>query len=156
MLKHKLFDDKGNLSLMVEMDFVGAFYGYFSERLKSGDKASIRERLISDLGQLGDLGISDLALQKNRMVQMLQDTLRLNVDIESPGWERVISFCIQAEAKGQTVKQYQAWREKDVFNSPKSHQIANDPSLIIKTWPQADYSVAEHIQPKSADGSFFG
>ena len=156
MKKHNLVDDKGNLNLQIEMDFVGAFHGYFEARLKSDDKPGIRERLSIEYGLLGDLGISDTVLQRARMTQILQDTLRLNVDENAPAWERVITFCIQAEAKGQTVKQYQAWRERDVYNSPKSHQISNDPSMIIKTWPQADYSVAETQQPKSPDGSFYG
>lgn len=121
----------------LELDLVGAFTRYVNAREEGKSPAEIRTRILEEFGALGFFGISDTVRERAKMKQTIEDTLRLNINDDSPAWEEVLDFCIKAEKKGETVKAYQSWREKDVFNSPKAHQISQSPKMIIGTWPQA-------------------
>lgn len=122
-------------NLQLEADLFGAWMRYMNEREEGNTPAETREKITNEYGSLGFVGISDTMRERTRMAQLLQDTLRLNVDGEK--WDAVISYCLKAEKKGETVQKYQAWRERDLYNSPKAHKIAENPRLIIATWPQA-------------------
>jgi hypothetical protein len=74
---------------------------------------------------------------KARMLQLLMDTLGVEVDENKPEWMTVINFCLDAEKKNQTVSDYRAWMNSDPYNSPKKHQIAQNPLLIKQTWLSA-------------------
>lgn len=122
-------------NLKLEMDLVGAFTRYVNARDAGSTPAEARSLVVG--GALGFIGISDTVRERARMKQIIEDTLRLNVNEDKPDWVTVIDFCLKMEAQGQTVKQYQNWREQDVFNSPKAHQIDQKPLVIKGTWPQA-------------------
>jgi hypothetical protein len=124
-------------NLKLEVDLVSAWHRYVNERQEGLTPAEARAKITSEFGVLGFIGMSDLARERSRMAQVIMDTLRLDVDEGNPDWVAVIDFCLLEEKKGQTIKKYQEWREKDLFNSPKSHQIAMKPRLIKSTWLQA-------------------
>jgi hypothetical protein len=124
-------------NLKLEVDLVSAWNRYVNEREDGKTPAQVRENITREFGDLGFLGISELALKRSRMAQTLMEHLRLNVEEDRPEWIAVIDFCLEAEKRGETVQKYQEWRQKDLFNSPKSHQIVMNPRLIKATWPQA-------------------
>lgn len=137
MIKHKLVDTDGNPLLIIEIDFVSAWTRYVNERDEGLTPAESRKKITDEYGVLGFVGVSNKVANKMRMAQLIMDTLKLNIDDGRAEWDRVINFCIERESAGQTIKQYQEWREKDVFNSPKAHQISQRPIIIKDTWPQA-------------------
>jgi len=143
MMKHNLVDSDGNPILVIEVDFVGAWTRYVNEREEGLTPAESREKLVREYGVLGFVGVSNKVAEKMRMTQLIMDTIHLNVDEGRSEWARVVNFCLEMESKGQTIKQYQEWREGDVFNSPKAHQIAQRPIIIKETWPQAFVEVKE-------------
>lgn len=128
-------------SLKLEMDLVGAWTRYVNARDTGLTPAEARTRITSD-DVLGFIGVSDAVRERARMRQVIEETLKLNINEDKPEWVTVIEFCLKMEKQGQTIKKYQEWREKDVFNSPKAHQIAQKPTLLKDTWPQAFASVS--------------
>jgi len=143
MNKHNI----DNLSL--EMDLFSAWMRYVNERDEGETPAEARSKIAKEYGILGFVGMSDAVREKARMLEILEGALHLTIDAEE--WNDVILFCIRKEAEGQTVVRYQEWRDKDVFNSPKSHQIAQDPKLVIKTWPQAFANKPEAKVPQPTE-----
>jgi hypothetical protein len=124
-------------NLKLEVDLVSAWHRYVNERQEGLTPAETRAKITSEFGLLGFVGMSDLARERSRMAQIIMDTMRLNVEEDRPEWTAIIDFCLDMDKKGQTVKKYQEWRDSDLFNSPKTHQIAMKPKLIKTTWPQA-------------------
>lgn len=70
------------------------------------------------------------------MNERVEKALRLHPD-GSDNWNAVIDHCNTKLLAGQTIEQYAAWLAADQYNSPKAHQIALNPKVIIATWPQA-------------------
>lgn len=128
----------------LEVDLVSAWNRYVNGRDDGMTPAQSRERMAEEFGVLGFVGVSDLARERARMQQIIMDTLHIDVEESRPDWVRVIDFCLRMEKEGKTVKQYQEWRDKDPFNSPKSHQIVMKPELIKATWPQAFIEEQNH------------
>lgn len=123
--------------LKLEVDLVSAWNRYVNEREEGLTPAQTRAKITEEFGVLGFVGMSDKARERSRMAQVIMDNMRLNVEEDRPEWIAVIDFCLEAEKNGQTVQKYEEWRKTDLFNSPKTHQIAMKPKLIKSTWPQA-------------------
>lgn len=123
--------------LKLEIELVSTWHRYVNEREEGLTPAQTRAKIVEEFGVLGFVGLSKKARERSRMAQVLMDTLRLNVEEDRPEWIAVIDFCLEAEKKGETVQKYEEWRKKDLFNSPKAHQIVMKPRLIKSTWPQA-------------------
>lgn len=138
-------------NLKLEVDIVSAWKRYVAMRDDGKSPAETREKIVEEMGLLGFIGVSDLVRERIRMQQIIMDTMSLNVEESNSDWEAVIDFCLKMEKQGQTVKQYQQWRTTDVFNSPKSHQIALKPRLIKDTWPQAFQTVQKETPEVKKD-----
>jgi hypothetical protein len=71
---------------------------------------------------------------KDSLLNRIYKAMRLHPDT----WpEDLINFISRKDEQGQTIEQYAAWCERDKYNSPKAHQIAQNPNIIRVTWPQA-------------------
>lgn len=86
--------------------------------------------------------------QREEIIRRVEIALKLNV---SDKWESVIDFIVRKDEEGQTIEAYQEWRCEDPFNSPKAHQIAQNPKLIIATWPQV-FSNDDSVYMQDYDG----
>ena len=117
--------------LALEGSLATAVYGFF-QRLESGEDENLVE---ADM--LGEFERKHADIKyRAELINRIEKALKLNVN--ESRWEETINFIARMEKKHQqTIEKYQEWREEDVYNSPKSHQIANKPSLINATWPQA-------------------
>ena len=121
-------------NLTAEIDLVSAWMRYMFEREEGKTPAETREKIAAELGALG---FSPESTERARMMQLLMDTLGLDVNEDSASWSAIIDFCLKMEVEGQTVKEYREWMDRDPYNSPKKHQIALAPLLIKKTWRSA-------------------
>jgi hypothetical protein len=119
-------------NLKAEIDLISAWMRYLFEREEGSTPAETRAKIAEALGFFGDTHTD-----RARMLQLIMDTLGVEVDESQPEWKTVISFCLDAEKKNQTISDYRAWMNSDPFNSPKKHQIANSPLIIKKTWASA-------------------
>ena len=119
-------------NLQMEIDLCSAWQRYVNEREEGLTPAEVREKIAGEY----NFGMSKEVLEYSRMKRDVENTLRLNVD-DTPDWEALIKFLLKMEQQGQTIIQYQEWRVRDVYNSPKAHQIAQNPLIVNKTWPQA-------------------
>lgn len=70
------------------------------------------------------------------MTERVEVALRLHPD-GGDAWNAVVDHCNKKLELSQTIEQYAEWLAADKFNSPKAHQIAQNPKIIITTWPQA-------------------
>lgn len=132
-----ILQSNGVDNLKLEVDLVSAWHRYVNEREEGLTPAEARAKITQEFGVLGFVGMSDKARDRARMAQVIMDNMRLNVEEDRPEWIAVIDFCLRAEKEGQTVQKYEEWRRSDLYNSPKTHQIAMKPGLIKSTWPQA-------------------
>lgn len=119
-------------NLQLEVDLVSAWMRYMFEREEGVTPGETKDKIAAELGFFGTAHTD-----KARMMQLLMDTLGVEVDESKKEWITVINFCIEAEKKNQTVSAYRAWMNSDPYNSPKKHQIAQNPLLIKQTWLSA-------------------
>jgi hypothetical protein len=119
-------------NLKLEIDLISAWMRYLFEREEGNTPAETRAKIADALGFFGDAHTD-----RARMMQLIMDTLGVEVDDAMTEWKTVISFCLDAEKKNQTISAYRAWMNNDPFNSPKKHQIAQSPLIIKKTWASA-------------------
>lgn len=147
LVRHGVVDANGEPVLQAEIDFVSAFLRYMFEREQGETPAQARERIMKDFGELGFIGASQEAQERARMTQVLMDVLGLDVDEGNADWAAVISFCLEKERAGETVKQFREWMNGDPFNSPKKHQIAQSPLIIKKTWRSAFEKKTDELPP---------
>jgi len=124
-------------NLQMEVDLVVAWTRYMNEREEGLTPAQTRERIATEFGVLGFIGISDVALERGRMTQIIMDTIGVDVNEDSTNWQAVITHCLAKEKEGQSIKTYREWMDRDPYNSPKKHQIAQNPMLIKQTWRSA-------------------
>jgi DNA-binding Lrp family transcriptional regulator len=75
--------------------------------------------------------------KKERMMERIEKTLHVRPSMGNPKWETVIKKLIKFEASGQTIEKYGTWATANRFDAPKIGQIANNPYLILSTWPAA-------------------
>ncbi|HUV93085.1 MAG TPA: hypothetical protein VMV80_08360 [Anaerolineales bacterium] len=136
--------------LAIEGSIATAVYGFF-QRLESGETESIVE---------GDM-LADFERQhadikyRTELIARVEKALKLNVNASHSHWESALKFIERMERdNGQTIEKYQAWREEDVYNSPKAHHIANKPALVQATWPQAFPEGKQLKLVQSEDGGF--
>lgn len=124
-------------NLQVEIDLIAAWKRYLFEREDGETPAQTRLKITSEYSP----GFMDQA----RMTQEIMDTLGVEVSLDSSEWQTVISFCLGAEKRGETIKAFRLWMNDDPYNSPKKHQIAQSPLIIKKTWRSAFENVrGEH------------
>jgi hypothetical protein len=69
------------------------------------------------------------------LLTRLRDLLGLNAD----GWdESVLRFIERQEGDGLPLEIFARWCKEDVYNAPKTHQIAQSKGRLIRaTWPAA-------------------
>ncbi len=118
-------------SLKVEADICTAVMQFFREVQYGRDPAKVRE----EIAQAYWNGIVDKQ-PFEKMRQRIMDALHINIEGD-PNWEPVINFCVNQDARGETIERFAAACAENPFEMPKPFQIAQKPNIITKVWPQA-------------------
>jgi len=118
-------------NLALEGVLTDAITKYVDETKAGKDPVKVRLSILD-----GILHFAGKYHEYELMTERVEKALRLHPD-GSDNWNAVIDHCNARLKDGQTIEQYAAWLEADKFNSPKAHQIAIKPGIIITTWPQA-------------------
>jgi hypothetical protein len=140
--KHGLweFAEQNEKDLMVEMDLVMAAKMYFAE-VKQIGAANVRQKIFETL-KLSAAKASETDAMESR----IQSALGINA--VGKEWEDVLAFLIREDAQGRTIEKFAKACEADVYNMPKSHQIAMNPKLIISLWPKAQTPENNNVKEK--------
>lgn len=121
-------------NLKAEMDIFGAWMRYMNEREEGLTPAQSREKITKEYNAMGQ-SLENAA--KLDLQTRMEATLGLSVDVGSKSWETVFNFCLKQQEKGETIEKFWAWCLSDQYNSPKKHQIAQNPLLIKVMWKSA-------------------
>ena len=116
-------------NLELSMLLVQACQEFFAETKQGHDPVEVRQKIAEAIG-VGEANVSRQETMRTRIEKALVLTLL-------PNAESLIDFCLKKDAKGETIERYAAWCKADPYNSPKAHQVINNPLLVIGTWPQA-------------------
>lgn len=128
--------------LALEGEITEVVSAYYDKTSKGTDPAKARGDILS-----GILHYKSLYQSYEQMSERIEKAISLHPD-GSDKWNEVITHCTDKLASGETIEQYATWLSEDKFNSPKSHQIAMNPRLIITTWPQAFKKAPQQDRPE--------
>lgn len=121
-------------SLQLEADLFGAWMRYMNEREIGLTPAEVRAKITAEYN---GVGISQAMITRNRLKERMETALGMDVNEGVRNWEVVINHCLKKDAEGETIEKFMEWCRTDVFNSPKKHQIAQNPLLIKTMWRSA-------------------
>lgn len=121
----------GIAPLIVEIDLVCAFDSYLKGRYKKEEPADLRVKILNSL-QAGQQTTGEREAMENRIKLALGIDPRTTPD----NWDAVIKFLIKAEKQNETIERFAMACEADPYGMPKTHQIANKPSMIQAVWPK--------------------
>ncbi len=124
-----ILESYGIDNLALESKLVESARIFFEETKKGKEPVQTRKDIVDAL--LEDAG---KYAAYERMNERIEVALRLHPD-GGDKWNKVTNYCLSHPE--QTIEQYAEWLANDPFNSPKAHQIAMNPEIIIATWPQA-------------------
>ena len=74
---------------------------------------------------------------RNQLNSRMETALGMSIDEGVRNWEAVINHCLGKHYKGETIEKFMEWCKADPYNSPKKHQIAQNPLLIKIMWQSA-------------------
>jgi hypothetical protein len=126
--------DNGIDNLKCEADLFGAWMRYMNERSEGLTPAQVREKITNEYNHVG---ISEEMVARSQLKARMETALGMSIDEGVKNWETVITFCKKKDGEGETIEKFCAWCVEDKFNSPKKHQIAQNPLLIKIMWQSA-------------------
>lgn len=151
MIIQGILQGNGIDNLKVEMELFGAWMRYMNEREEGLTPAQVRAKIAKEYGEIG---ITAEGIERNKLKQRMEDTLGLSVDIGSAKWDAVFNFCMKQDKEGETIEKFWAWCLSDPYNSPKKHQVAQNPLLIKVMWKSA-FSGEKTQSPEREAGKGF-
>ncbi len=138
-------------NLKCEADLFGAWMRYMNERETGLTPAQVREKITAEYNQVG---ISEEMVARNQLKARMETALGMSIDEGVRNWETVITFCQSKDRAGETIEKFMEWCKADPYNSPKKHQIAQNPLLIKVMWQSAFAEKTDvNIEPKFKNGS---
>lgn len=130
-------------NLKCEADLFGAWMRYMNERSAGLTPAEVRANITAEYNQVG---ISKDGVERSQLKSRMETALGMAIDEGVRNWETVINFCkTQEHYKGETIEKFMEWCKSDPYNSPKKHQIAQNPLLIKIMWQSAFEKVESTI-----------
>jgi len=135
-------------NLTVEIDLISAFHRYVTERKAGRDITKVRLDILKDM-EIG-AARSDV---RAAMEAKIKKELGIDAGTTPHLWETVMDFLIKAEIRGEHLSTFANACKADPFNMPKTHQIAQKPSLIQSMWPAVFKGDTQLAQPDK-DGGF--
>jgi len=118
-------------SLVLEVDLVCAFDRYVVGRRAGKDISQLRIEILEDMS-----AGNERAAERDEMEERIKRCLGINPRTTPALWDSVIHFLIKVDKKNETIERFASACEADPYNMPKSHQIANKPTLIQAMWPK--------------------
>ena len=73
---------------------------------------------------------------KAEMVRRIEAAIKITPRSNNK-WEDAINFLIKKDEEGQTIEEFWRYCKANVYNTPKEHQISEDPGRIKDNWLQA-------------------
>lgn len=146
-----IMQSNGIDNLKAEVDIFGAWMRYMNERAEGLTPAQVREKITKEYGSVG---VSQKSIEREAFKQRMETALGLDVDTGSTKWEAVFNFCMKQDAAGETIEKFCEWCKNDPYNSPKKHQIAQNPLLIKVMWRSA-FSVGITQNPHEEGKGFY-
>lgn len=130
-----IMQSNGIDNLKCEADLFGAWMRYMNEREDGKTPAEVRAKIAAEYN---GVGISEDGVKRNQIKDRMQTALGMEIDEGITDWFTVVTFCkTQEHYKGETIEKFMEWCKTDPYNSPKKHQIAQNPLLIKKMWASA-------------------
>ncbi len=147
IMRHNKIDN-----LKAEMDIFGAWMRYMNEREAGLTPAQSREKITKEYNALG---MSEDGNSRNAFKLRMQDALVLDIDEGITSWEAVLDFCYKQDKQGKPIEKFTQWCKEDQYNSPKKHQIAQNPMLIKTVWRSAFAVQSENATVVQVDADGF-
>lgn len=135
-------------SLIVEIDLICAFDTYLKGRYKKEEPADLRIEILKSL-QAG----FEKSDERDAMEERIKRALGVDPKTTPALWDSVINFLIKAEKQNETIERFAMACEADPYGMPKTHQIANKPTMIQAVWPKVFRGGVEAARADS-DGGF--
>jgi len=146
-----ILQSNGIDNLKCEADLFGAWMRYMNERETGLTPAQVREKITAEYNQVG---ISEEMVARNQLKARMETALGMSIDEGVRNWETVITFCQSKDRAGEMIEKFMEWCKADPYNSPKKHQIAQNPLLIKVMWQSAFTEKTDvNIEPKFKNGS---
>lgn len=124
-------------NLKLQIDLVSAWWRYVTAREDGLTPAEVRQKIAAEFDSLG---FSSVGQERNQVRQEFQDVMRLDFGSEdNEDWKILLNFLVERRREGESITQYLKWCKDDPYNSPKLHQIAQNPLLVKQTWKAAFY-----------------
>jgi len=143
LVKYKVVDEHNEPLLQAEIDFTSAWHRYVTEREDGLTPAEARLKIADEFD---DIFISAKGQERNITRQEFMDVMKIDFGSEdNANWNTLLSHLVEAKAKGETIQKFAEWCKADPFNSPKVHQIAQNPLLVKQVWRSA-FAVGEKAQ----------
>jgi len=136
-------------NLKLEADIFGVWMRYMNEREEGLTPAEVRKKITDEYN---GVGISANMILHSKLKERMETALGLSIDEGIKSWEVVMAFCLKQDALGETIEKFWAWCLSDPYNSPKKHQIAQNPLLIKTMWRSAFNGISD-AEPAIKDGS---
>jgi len=130
-------------NLKLEIDLISAFEFYVVGRRAGRNIAELRQEIVESV----ERG-TRAANERDAMEERIRRALGVNPATTPALWDAVIPFLIKADKKNETIERFARECEADPYGMPKTHQIANKPTLIMAVWPKV---FREAVEPARAD-----
>jgi hypothetical protein len=148
-----ILQSNGIDNLKCEADLFGAWMRYMNEREGGLTPAQVREKITAEYNKVG---ISAEMVERSQLKSRMETALGMSIDEGVRNWEVVINHCMSKDGAGETIEKFMEWCKADPYNSPKKHQIAQNPLLIKVMWNSAFVKTEVIIsEPKFKDGSAY-
>jgi hypothetical protein len=134
-------------SLIVEIDLVCAFDMFLKGRYKKQDPADLRVSILQSLaaGQ-------EKTSERDAMEARIKRALGIDPTTTPALWDTVINFLIAADKRNESIERFAMACDADPYGMPKTHQIANKPTMIQAVWPKVFKGGIEAAKPDSDGG----
>ena len=127
----EILQAQGIDDLALEARLTDAVCTFFDEAKSCKDPVKTRKDILA-----GMLEYKSKYSKYEATADRIAQIIRVTPD-GSDAWAAVVRFVANKDDLGEHLEAYAEWMSRDPYNSPKLHQIAQNPRLIISTWPAA-------------------
>jgi hypothetical protein len=135
-------------SLIIEIDLICAFDTYLKGRYKKEEPADLRVKILQSIG-----AGQERTNERDAMEERIKRALGIDPSTTPALWDTVINFLIKAEKQNETIERFAIACEADPYGMPKTHQIANRPTMIQAVWPKV-FKGGVEVAKADSDGGY--
>lgn len=134
-------------SLIIEVDLICAFDRFLKGRYKNQNPADLRVSILQSLG-----AGQEKTSERDAMEARIKRALGIDPTTTPALWDAVINFLIAADKRHESIERFATACEADPYGMPKTHQIANKPTIIQAVWPKVFKGGIETAKPDTDGG----